>query len=397
MTTKIVAFNGRNENLFDHLDTFAKSSSSLFLDFLYELNVRLPRKLRIEALRFVLRPTIEGEKEALLDKRQREEKLGLIDFNRFERIKYFDYLSETQLENELYALNDKNKNYRYLKKLWEVSLKHLIDKGHGSQEFESLMINAHEKSGTVPPVKTYNRDIDPYFIDEKNHLDGVAFDEFKRILEPSSTVKELTDIGLKYEITIPATLKKEDLKTMVIAALDSQGKLDNKLKATVEKAKIKDLVTIAEKYGLNVTNYMTKEKAIDYLLVRAQTPRKNEKETKISLSNERLADIDHLKATLGDMLKRIDALETRVEAQNRTLEDLREPSSIVVNRSGGVLKRLLMVFSIIGVLLIGVLLLGYFFDDRTAFIIINRQLNRIPLKESGLVDLFHRVMDFLLR
>jgi|GEM_PF-1570843 len=407
MRNIVVRHNDRSENIFNHLDVLIKSPPKVLIDFLYELDLSLPRALRMSALHSVLDPELKEEYEALKAKRKEAGKLGLIDYQRHKRLHFLDALSETQLENELYASGDE-RNYEYMKKIWENILAFLDDDGIPHKDIGLLLTSASAETEAGPDTRQFNDLTHPYFHDEEGKLDGIAIERLREVLNETSTVKEVTRLGKKYDVIVPQTLKRDEIAAIILAELENKNLLTAGLKAKIKTGKTRELEKIAAEHAINASSYMTKEKAIDHLLTHAEktsahyAPGTGDEKAASEAEARRLRAAQRCsvsKESFAALQEEIGALRKLLEQNaamlgEKTAKEAKTDQRAVKKRP---LLRLMTIAIIIGLILLSLATATYFFEESAVFGWFSDIMNTFTFRERGLMELYHRMLGFIFK
>ncbi len=255
--------NKKTLNVGDVIDELVKLPSLDIKIFFQTLGLSIPRKLRMDVLRKVIDPYKENV----------EQVKKLSDEMRY-RIGWYANFSDAQLVNLLPQFNDGKLIRTFKLELWLELFNYLVVKKVSETEIAKLIDKAKGLSkGTSENILAYNAQLNPLFFDNKNEIDGLEPDIFRSVLYKSSTLVEIREIGLKYNVDVPRRLRKQQLAEIIKDVLKERG-----LYTDEEGTKIDAMpVVIMQRYAINndikASIELKKEEVIEYIL-------KNAKETK---------------------------------------------------------------------------------------------------------------------
>ena len=277
--------------------------------------VRLPRQLRIDAMKDVLKPLHEKELIVFEAKvKEDENSLAITDYTRLHRLRAYKELSEFQLENEMRHFADDELVKKYVQKLWTKVDKFLSQKNGFEEVIEAIKALPQNKNETKIDFSTFNALLFPYFVDAEGVFDGIDFDEAPTHFVKTATRKELFELGKKYDVIIPKYLRKADLKERLLEILESRDALNDTLKSSIEAASLKELRVLLEENNADSEPYITKEKMVKIMLDSICCQRDHEEKdiievvTKLQESNE--GNCEDLKTIIANQEKIIKMLES---------------------------------------------------------------------------------------
>jgi len=237
------------------------------LEFFKEIGLNIPRELRIYVLRENLREKVAET---------RKSRLTLADELNY-RLSWFSEFTETQLENLLVFFNDENIIKGFLEDFWTNLFAYMVDKEVSSSQLKKLLdasiVYVKENDLALPDIKTYNRTLSKISFDNFGKIDGVSPNKIRNVLYKSSTINEIRDLGLKYEVKVPRRLKKNQLADIIIEELKTQGKHTEELEKQVRSMSVIVMQRFAIDHDIKASTELKKEEVIEYIL-------KNAKETK---------------------------------------------------------------------------------------------------------------------
>lgn len=237
--------------------------------FFKEINLSIPRELRMFVLREVLR-------EKVIE--TRKSRLTLADELNY-RLSWFTEFTETQLENLLIFFDDPKLDKMYLEELWTDLLSYIVEKQVNPRDIKKIVdssINHVKAVGLeLPNIKTFNRDIKYLFFDSFGRIDGLPPQKFRPVLYKSSTLSEIRDLGLKFDVEVPRRLKKTELADIIIKELIDNGQYTPELEVKIRGMSVLVMQRFAIDHDIKASTELKKEEIIEYILA-------NSKETKES-------------------------------------------------------------------------------------------------------------------
>ena len=237
--------------------------------FLTELDINIPRSIRFNALQKALNPILEQEYNDLLkEENDVEGPERLEDSRRQTRLTWIDSFSETQFENELFKFNNKDYDKAYLLEFWKNLVNFLLKEGVPKQRIatfiEKLMLK-YKYNQSLPPVRLFQKDIEPYIYDEDGTFDGLNRDVFAKRVVLSATVSELKLIGAKYNIKVPTRLTKIQVLEIVINELKHREEYIPEVHSELNDFNLKELEDFARLNNIIAFAYINKDQMIEYM------------------------------------------------------------------------------------------------------------------------------------
>ena len=237
--------------------------------FFNGLGLTIPRELRIYVLRELLREKVAET---------RKSRLTLADELNY-RLSWFAEFTETQLENLLVFYDDMELFKYYLEDLWVDLFGYMLDKKVTPLDFKHLYDQSLQHVRNVglelPELKTYNREIKNLFFDAPGKIDGLTPERIRPVLYKSSTLGEVRDFGLKYDVDVPRRLKKNELADIIIQELKDRKEHTDDLEKQIKKMSVILMQRFAIDHDIKASTELKKEEIIEYVL-------SNAKETKES-------------------------------------------------------------------------------------------------------------------
>jgi hypothetical protein len=228
--------------------------------FFKEINLTIPRELRMFVLREVLR-------EKVIE--TRKSRLTLADELNY-RLSWFTEFTETQLENLLIFFDDPKLDKMYLEEFWTDLLSYMVEKQVNARDIKKVVdqsINHVKAVGLeLPNMKTFNREIKYLFYDSFGRIDGLPPQKFRPVLYKSSTLSEIRDLGAKYDVDVPRRLKKTELADIIIKELTDRGKYTEELEVKIRGMSVLVMQRFAIDNDIKASTELKKEEIIEYIL-----------------------------------------------------------------------------------------------------------------------------------
>lgn len=233
-------------------------------DTFLKYNVKLQRKVRMDAMRAALRPGIvRTRSECLtLDSRLNYRLLWFNNFSEDQMAFYFGYFKDKDL-NKIFAT-------KFLRNLI-IYLGSIPDYAEALDEVITLAINNKDISEKDVKIKEFIKSFCPFFVDEKGTLDGLKVDKFRPVIYNSATKEQVMSIGEKYGISIPEKINKSTIGAYVLEKLNAMGVDTTEFSEKMPKMQVKDIRQYALDNGLETGSELNKKEMIEYILQRAES------------------------------------------------------------------------------------------------------------------------------
>lgn len=241
--------------------SLAKLEPKKIIEFLASQNITgIARVRRIRLLKDVLFPYVVKTRQ----------KLQSLASELNYRLSWFRLYSEYELENLLIYFNSKVLNRQYLDELWCLFLN--VMKENNVQDADILKLVKQAEKSTYEPWKAiheYNKGLWPLFKDPENVLDGLTPDEFRPVLFNSSTVKEIRELGKKYDVNVPIRLRKKQFIENIIQELKKRNEFDLEVEKQIEAKNVIQLERFCIDRKIPISSELKKEEIIEYILSHA--------------------------------------------------------------------------------------------------------------------------------
>ncbi|MCF7932404.1 MAG: hypothetical protein K9K93_04470 [Acholeplasmataceae bacterium] len=291
----------KQELMSDVLKTVIYLPADKVVSFFNEIGLTIPREIRMHVLREILRERVIVT---------RKNRLTLADELNY-RLSWFAEFTETQLENLLVYYDDPELDLKFLKQFWIDLFSYMMDKGVSPDHLRQLVdesIKHVKKVGLdLPDMRTYNRGIKNLFFDSFDRIDGLTQKKIRTVLYKSSTLTEIRDLGLKYDVRVPKRLKKSELADIIVRELKERGEHSDELEAKVRGMSVLVMQRFAIDHNIKASTELKKEEIIEYILA-------NAKETRETYFVPE-SDIDYYKDANEDVVETEDLTEPQPEPE----------------------------------------------------------------------------------
>lgn len=241
--------------------SLAKLEPKKILEFFFSQNITgIARVRRIRLLKDVLFPYVVKTRQ----------KLQSLASELNYRLSWFRIYSEYELENLLIYFNSKALNRQYLDELWCLFLN--VMKENNVPDADILKLAKQAEKSTYEPVKAiheFNKGIWPLFKDPENVLDGLTPEEFRPVLFNSSTVKEIRELGKKYDVNVPFRLRKKQFIENIVEELKKRNEFDLDVEKEIEAKNVIQLERFCIDRKIPISSELKKEEIIEYILSHA--------------------------------------------------------------------------------------------------------------------------------
>lgn len=233
-------------------------------EFFNGINLSFPRELRIHVLKETLR------QEVLQTRVQRATLADEMNY----RLSWFNQFTEVQLNNLFKFYQDPVLEKRYLENLWLSIIEYITDKSISANDFTNLIEAAtsySKKEGLqLQDVLSYNNTLNPLFFDSKGHIDGLNPNTIRPVLYKSSTITEIRELGLKYNVDVPKRLRKAELLEIILAELKDRNEYTEEKETALLNMNIVVMQRYAIKNNIKASTELKKEEVIEYILANAE-------------------------------------------------------------------------------------------------------------------------------
>ncbi len=237
-------------------------SGSYFAQFLQEIGLSIPRKLRMGILKNLLREPVQ---QTIEERKTLADEVGY-------RLTWFSRFTDSQLVNLLEWYKSPSLQHKYLEDFWTVVLPFLVEKGVSELDLYKLFTRAKidEKAGILPTTKEFNKALNVVMFDDEGEIDGLSQEAFRPVVYKSSTLTELREIGEKFNAAVPKRLKKNEVLDVILKKLNERGELTKDLQNKLESQNILLLERYAKDHDIKVSTELKKEEIIEFILSNAK-------------------------------------------------------------------------------------------------------------------------------
>ncbi|MGI6782049.1 MAG: hypothetical protein ACOX56_04430 [Acholeplasmataceae bacterium] len=255
-----IVINNESYLMQDLVSKLANLPSNEFSNFLKNIGLTVPKKLKIAVLKEVLREPVN---KTIKERANLADELGY-------RLSWFSRFSEYQLENLLKFYNSTSLNRHYLETLWLELFNYMMEKRVSDVDLHELVLLADNyKLISDEDILQYNLALKDSFYDEPNEIDGLAPDEFRPVLYKSSTLVEIRELGNKYDVNVPKRLKKDQLADIIISELKDREEVSEERELEIRKMSIVIMQRFAKDNDIKASIELKKEEVIEFILANA--------------------------------------------------------------------------------------------------------------------------------
>lgn len=234
-------------------------------------NVFFTREFRMNILKKIIEPKYIAEKEKLEKEKDSSEKsMNIKDSIRLHRLGYYKALSEFQLENDYIYYDDKLMIEDYLNLFWSEMENYISTLDTADKIFDEIN-NLEKKDVVIKSVCDYNRYFSSRVIEQNNYFDGVPLHSVVKLLNETSTEKEILRLSDKYRIFIPKYWTKNDLQMRLKKHLQAKHELTPELIRTIDSCSVKNLKTMLNDNNVDSKLHLTKKDMIYIIMKKVDT------------------------------------------------------------------------------------------------------------------------------
>ncbi|WP_025724626.1 Rho termination factor N-terminal domain-containing protein [Acholeplasma granularum] len=237
-------------------------SETYVLEFLQSIGLSVPRKLRMNALKDVLKEPVA---KTIQERKTLADEMGY-------RLTWFNKFTDSQLVNLLEWYNSPSLNNHYIQSFWRLLLNYMVTAGVSDTDLNRLFSESEVayKNNKRPTSNNFNLALDKVLYDEDGEIDGVTQDQFRPVVYKATTLTELRKIGEKYNAPIPKRLKKKEMLDYILEKLTERGELNKQLEEKLKSNNIILLERFAKDHDIKVSTELKKEEIIEYILANAK-------------------------------------------------------------------------------------------------------------------------------
>lgn len=184
------------------------------------------------------------------------------------RLKWFDKFTIFQLERLATSYQIEINVTEYKKDFWDIIVRNRTDLGINNLEFVKLqnltMKYNKEKQESYAQLK---ENFDSVYFEPIGYFDGSEMEEAKEVLENSTTLGEIRDLGKIYDVEIPRRINKKQLIDIIALKL----KLTEEKVEEISKKSILELERYAKRRKVSVSIELKKSDMIEYIIIKMPT------------------------------------------------------------------------------------------------------------------------------
>ena len=233
------------------LETLSKKLSDLsaeqIKEFFINRDIKIPKKLNMMALYFVLNERIKTLDSTSLNKEG------------FTKLLYYSDFCEYQLTSLFEKIGTEEDFSEYRKELWLLILKNAPALNLMDGELQHLI---NVKKIEIEAYAEYIKKLTDVTIDFTRDFDGITNVKLENTLRNTFSQDEIRGIASKYGITIPNRLKKDELLSYVKEILKSKKKLTKALEDEVTKMTVVQLNSFCELHKIEISANLKKNELV---------------------------------------------------------------------------------------------------------------------------------------
>ncbi len=257
MVVSYIKVNEKTYSLEALSERFVHIPTRKFVEIFRHNNVVLPRLLRMILLRKYLTPCIhDPETNSYFSKEL------------MERLQYYEYFTEYQLE-ELLALLKEDIDYTlYVKDFWldVLGMKDVLEISSGLLD---LLDSQVDESFAEYNILTFNILTSHIFGDKYGFIDGVSSEQLRMILKKSATVTTLRNIAKKYNVSLPQGMSRNFFANLIVAKYKEEPQYKAENIKSLADASIEALEEFASERNYEITSSDELGLYVEYVLLKA--------------------------------------------------------------------------------------------------------------------------------
>ncbi len=257
MVVSYIKVNDKTYTLEALSERFVHIPTRKFIEIFRHNNVVLPRLLRMILLRKYLTPCIQDPRTNSYFSKELTE-----------RLQYFEYFTEYQLE-ELLALLKEDIDYTlYVKDFWldVLGMKDVLELSNG---LLNLLDSQVDENFAEYNILTFNILTSHIFGDKYGFIDGVSTEQLRMILKKSSTVTTLRNIAKKYNVSLPQNMTRNFFANLVVAKYKEDPQYTTENLKKIADANIESLEEFANSRNYGITANDELGSYIEYVILKA--------------------------------------------------------------------------------------------------------------------------------
>jgi hypothetical protein len=131
--------------------------------------------------------------------------------------------------------------------------------------FLERVIQKYQSNQSIPPIRLFQKALDPHIYDEEGTFDGLNRDVFAKRVVLSATISELKQIGSKFDIKVPTRLTKIQVLEIVIDELKARNEYIPDIHLELTEFNLKELEEFARLNNIIAFAYINKDQMIEYM------------------------------------------------------------------------------------------------------------------------------------
>jgi len=181
------------------------------------------------------------------------------------RLKWFDKFTIFQLERLASGYQLPINVTEYKKDFWDIIIRNRSELGINNLEFVKLqnltLKYARESQESYESMMDEFRKV---YFEPDGYFDGTNIEDAKEVLSNATTLSEIRDLGMRYDVDIPRRINKKQLIDIVSIKLG----FDEEKKEEISKKSILEIERYAKRRKVNVSIELKKDDMIEYILIK---------------------------------------------------------------------------------------------------------------------------------
>jgi hypothetical protein len=181
------------------------------------------------------------------------------------RLKHFDKFTIFQLEKLAFGYQLKINVQEYKKDFWDIIVRNRTELGINNLEFVKLQnLTLKYSKEDQETYEEMRQNFEEVYFEPQGYFNGTLFEEAKEVLNSSTTLTEIRELGKLYGVEIPRRINKKQLIDILAIKLN----LDEEKIQEISKKSILEIERYAKRRKVNVSIELKKSDMIEYILIK---------------------------------------------------------------------------------------------------------------------------------
>jgi len=236
------------------VETFTVIPSNEIVKYLKNKEIYLPSYLHKALIRKNIAPAIANADSS--NKFSDEMKI---------RLRHFDQFTIFQLERLASGYQLDINVTEYKKDFWDIIIRNRTELGINNLEFVKLQnLTLKYAKNDQESYEEMSGNFNDVFFEPEGYFNGCTIEEAKEVLNSSTTLTEIRDLGKMYGVEIPRRINKKQLIDIVALKLN----FDEEKREEISKKSILEIERYAKRRKVNVSIELKKSDMIEYILIK---------------------------------------------------------------------------------------------------------------------------------